>query len=104
MRLYQNTRPSHGVAYRPWVDRVKELLDENDLELPSNKELIDCYWKDLSYEEVLYKVQFKTVKNVYMELFVKHGYGEFRTHFQTSEQAKEFFKRFPELRKELDRL
>lgn len=104
MRLYVNTRPSHGVSYHPWVDRIRELLEENNLELPPSHELREYYYQDLSYEEVLHKVYFKTVKNVWMELHVKHGYGKYSTHFNTSEQAKEFFKRFPELRKELDKL
>ena len=104
MRLYENTRPSGGVAYSPWVDRIKELLDEYDLELPPKHELRQFYWEDFSYEEVVYKVMFKTARNVWMEVHVTHEYGNFEKSFNTSTQAKEFFKRFPELRKELDRL
>ena len=104
MGLYENTRPSGGVAYHPWVSRIKDLLDIEDLELPPSHELRQYYWDDLSYQEVVNKVKFKTARNVWMELHVSHGYGNFQKSFNTSEQAKEFFKRFPELRKELDRL
>ena len=101
MRNYPNTRPSEGVAYKPWVDRVQELLSEKELKLPEKGELISYYHNDLSYQEVLYKVQFKNTKNVWMELNVKYDKGLFNMRFQTSEQAKDFFKKFPELREEL---
>lgn len=103
MNHYANSRPSHGVAFKPWADRVKELLDEHEIELPKKHELIQCYHSNFSYEEVLQKEQFKNFKNVWMELNVLHKQGTFRTRFNTTEQAKEFFRKFPELRKELDR-
>jgi len=101
---FENTRPSEGVAYHPWVDRIRELLDEEGLSLPPNHELRQHYWADLSYSEVVNKVKFKDVRNVWMELHVRHDHGKFEEAFNTSEQAKAFFKRFPELRKELDKL
>lgn len=104
MRLYENVRPSHGVAYKPWVDRIRELLEEKSLELPPSHELRQHYWDDLSYEEVLFKEQFKTMKSIWMELHVRHQGGEFSESFKTANQAKDFFKRFPELRQELDRM
>lgn len=104
MKLYENTRPSQGVAYHPWVSRIKELLDEQKLDLPPTPELRQFYWDDLSYEEVVNKVKFKALRNVWMELHVSHAYGKFEQSFNTSEQAKAFFKRFPELRKQLDDL
>jgi hypothetical protein len=103
MKLYANSRPSHGVAFKPWVDRVRELLEENNIDFPSRHELGDYYHNDLSYEEVLRKEQFKHFQNVWMELNVKHKKGLFNIHFNTTEQARDFFKKFPELRKELDR-
>jgi len=104
MRLYDNTRPSHGVAFKPWADRVKELLDEKELEMPEKDDLISYYQNDLSYEEVSLKVQFKTTRTIRMDLYVRHNYGEFTQSFHVSEQAKDFFKKFPELRKRLDKL
>ncbi len=104
MRYYANSRPSHGVAFSPWASRVSELLEEHGLELPPKQDLVNYYHLNLSYEEVLNKMQFKILKNVTMELQVIHETGTFKTHFNTSEQAKEFFKKFPELRKALDEI
>ena len=104
MRLYENVRPSSGVAFKPWADRVKELLDEKDLKMPSKEELINYYHLDLSYQEVSMKVEFKTTRTVRMDLFVNHAYGSYTTSFHLSHQAKDFFKKFPELRKKLDEL
>ncbi|MEP1035099.1 hypothetical protein [Ekhidna sp.] len=104
MRLYENTRPSQGVSYRPWAERVKELLDEHDLEMPPNHYLHSYYHQNFSYEEVLFKQQFKTRKNVWMEVHVRHENGKYSNTFNTSDQAKEFFKRFPELREDLNSL
>lgn len=103
MKYYANSRPSHGVAFKPWAERVKELLDEHEVKFPSTSELAQYYHADLSYEEVLFKEQFKTFKNVWLELNVRHERGTFNTHFNTSEQARDFFKKFPELKKELER-
>ncbi len=103
MRYYANSKPSHGVAFKPWADRVKELLDEHEIALPQKHELIKYYHDNLSYEDVLRKEQFKNFKTVWMEVNVKHEQGTYNTRFNTSEQAREFFKKFPELRKELER-
>ncbi|MEQ9403755.1 MAG: hypothetical protein RIM99_09235 [Cyclobacteriaceae bacterium] len=104
MRFYQNTRPSQGVAFKPWADRIKELFEEQELEMPEKRELVSYYHANLSYEEVLNKIQFRHTKNVWMELNVKHKYGLFNIHFSTSTQAREFFKKFPELREELEKI
>ena len=103
MRYYANSKPSHGVAFKPWVDRIKELLDEHEIALPKKHELIRYYHDNLSYEDVLRKEQFKNFKTIWMEVNVKHEQGTYNARFNTSEQAKEFFKKFPELRKELER-
>ncbi len=102
MKDYVNSRPSHGVAFKPWADRILELLKEHELEMPKKHNLIAYYHADLSYEEVLHKVQFGKTKNVWMELNVKHEQGLFNKRFNTSEQAKEFFKKFPEIRVKLE--
>lgn len=103
MKYYANSRPSHGVAFKPWADRVKELLDENEIDLPAKNELVKYYHENFSYDEVLRKEQFKKFKTVWLEVNVKHEQGTYNTRFNTSAQAKEFFKKFPELRAELDR-
>ena len=79
MRLYENTRPSQGVSYRPWAERVKELLDEHDLDMPPSHELHSYYHQNFSYEEVLFKQQFKTRRNVWMEVHVTHGHLSLRS-------------------------
>ncbi len=104
MRYYANSKPSHGVAFKPWTDRVKELLDEHELIFPKKNELIKYYHDNLSYEDVLRKEQFKNFKTVWMEVHVKHEQGTYNMRFNTSEQAKEFFRKFPELKEELSRI
>lgn len=99
---YTNSRKSHSVAFQPWANRVKELFDEKKMPLPERLELIDMYHNDLSYEEVLYKEQFKTRKNFWMIINVRSEHGVFEKTFRNSNQLKEFFRKFPELRKDLD--
>lgn len=99
---YMSSSRREGVSYRPWAERVRELHEERDLEMPSKNEMADMYHKDFTYEEVLLKsCTIKEVRSVYMEVHVKHSKGEFSKSFRTDLQAKEFFEKFPELRNEL---
>ncbi|MEP0987355.1 hypothetical protein [Ekhidna sp.] len=98
---YINSNRQGGVSYRPWAERVKELLDEHELSLPERTQMHEMYNENFTYEEVLLKVQIRTLKYVVMRFYVKHGQGEYEATFKTDQQAKDFFKKFPELRKEL---
>ncbi|WP_425392140.1 hypothetical protein [Ekhidna sp.] len=98
---YINSNRQGGVSYRPWAERVKELLDEHELPLPERHEMHEMYNNNFTYEEVLLKVQVRSLKSIFMRLHLVHSQGEFQTTFKTDQQAKDFFKKFPELRKEL---
>lgn len=97
-------RPSDGLAFNVWVDDIEKLLEESGLAHPSMHEYRRFYNINLSVEEVVNKVQFKKVRSAWMQLHVRYEGGDYTTTFNTSAQAKEYFKKFPELREKLDEL
>jgi hypothetical protein len=97
-----NNSRRQGVSYRPWAEHVIDLLKEHNVDIPEKEYFHEWYNADFNYQEALLKCQIRQLKRVWMEIHVKHGSGEFSTSFRTSENARVFFKKFPELRKELD--
>lgn len=96
------SRKSEGIHEEEWMNRVKEQYAERQLLFPiENKHLKYLFEHDYSIEEALLKDLTKGHVYAFMELHVKHELGEYKTTFRTDNQAKEFFKKFPEIRKEL---
>ena len=98
-----NSRPSHGVDFRNWVQIIQELFEDKELTLPPKYELERYFRQDLSYEEVINKELFKNNRNVWMECHVMYQGGSFMKRFNNSEQAKDFFRTYPELRDDLEK-
>jgi hypothetical protein len=98
-----NGRPSHGVDFRNWVQIIQELFENRELTLPPKYELERYFREDFSYEEVINKELFKNHRNVWMECHVLYQDGHFVQHFNTSAQAKDFFRKYPEVRDELEK-
>lgn len=98
-----NSRPSDGVNYKYWVEIIGQLLNDQSLELPPKHELDRWFREDFSYEEVVQKELFKKTQNVWMECHVKHEFGKFNIRFNTTEQAKDFFRKYPEIREKMEK-
>lgn len=95
---FTNTRPSQGVAYVAWAGRIKELLDELELELPTKEEFLAYYRDNFSYQEVLNKQLWKSRSNQWLVLHIKHKQGTSEMTLNNSELAKDFFKKYPEIK------
>ncbi len=95
-------RKSHGIHRDEWIKRVETLYAERQTLFPLEyKQLKFLFDQDYSIEEALLKDLTKGHMYAFMELHIKHELGEYRTTFKTDNDAKEFFKKFPEIRKEL---
>jgi len=95
-------RKSQGIHEEEWMRLVEERFNDRQMLFPLEyKQLKHLYDQDYSIEEVLLKDLAKGHMHAFMELHVKHEMGEYKTTFRTDNQAKEFFKKFPEIRKEL---
>lgn len=97
-----NRSRSEGVSYRPWAQRVIELCEGEDISPPETLELSRLYNDNFTYEEAMLFSRFKTASTVFMELHVRDNKGHYSTSFHNSIAAKEFFQKFPRLRKMLD--
>lgn len=96
------TRKSHGIHEEEWIRRVEEVYNERKTLFPLEpKQLKRLFELDYSIEEALLKDLTKGHMYAFMELHVKHEMGEYKTTFRTENDAKEFFRKFPEIRKEL---
>lgn len=93
-----NTRPSQGVAYVAWAVRIKEMLDELELDLPTKEEFRAYYRDNFSYQEVLNKQLWKSRTNQWIVLHIKHKQGTSEIFLNNSELAKNFFKKYPEIK------
>lgn len=98
-----NSKPSSGVSFRNWVSRIQELCEDQDLELPSKHLLQRFYREDFAYLDVVNDALFKERTNTWMELHVRHPKGVFDVRFNTTAQAKDFFRKHPYLRDDLDK-
>lgn len=97
------SRKSHGIHEEEWIRSVEELYDERQTLFPlESRQLKYLFDQDYSVEEALLKDLTKGHLYAFMELHVKHEMGEYKTTFRSGEDAKEFFRKFPEIRKELD--
>lgn len=95
-------RKGEGIHEDEWMQRVQERYDERQRLFPLEpKQLKRLYDENYSIEEALLKDLAKGHIRAYMELHVMHELGEYKTTFWTDNDAKEFFKKFPEIRKEL---
>lgn len=95
-------RKSHGMYEKEWIKCVEECYNERQTLFPIDpKQLKRLYDQDYSIEEVLLKDLTKGHLYAFMELHVKHQLGEYRTTFRSENEAKEFFRKFPEIRQEL---
>ena len=96
------TRKSEGLEEKVWMNAVSKLYKERQTLFPIDyKPLKKLFDQDYSIEEALLKDLTKGHLHAFMELHVKHELGEYSTTFRTDNQAKEFFQKFPEIRKEL---
>ncbi|WP_424961013.1 hypothetical protein [Ekhidna sp.] len=96
------TRKSEGLNEEEWMRRVTKLYNERQTLFPIAYEpLKRLYDQDYSIEEALLKDLTKGHMYAFMELHIKHELGEYTTTFRTDEQAKQFFQKFPEIRREL---
>lgn len=96
------TRKSEGLDEKAWMQEVTRLYEERQTLFSIDyKPLKRLYDQDYSIEEALLKDLTKGHLYAFMELHIKHELGEYCTTFRTDEQAKAFFQKFPEVRKEL---
>lgn len=96
------SRKSQGIHEEEWMNRVEEMYNERQTLFPLEaKQLKRLFDMDYSIEEALLKDLAKGHMHAFMELHVKHELGEYKTTFRTDNDAKEFFRKFPEIRKEL---
>lgn len=96
---FTNTRPSQGVSYVEWARRIKELLEENGLALPTSGEFQTYFRDNFSYQEVVNKQLWKLKSNQWIVLYIKHKHGTSEIPLNTSEVAKDFFRKYPEIKK-----
>lgn len=95
-------RKSQGIHQDEWIKRVEELYGERQTLFPLEyKQLKRLFDQDYGIEEALLKDLTKGHMYAFMELHVKHELGEYSTTFRTDTDAKDFFKKFPEIRQEL---
>jgi HEPN domain-containing protein len=92
------SRRTLGIAYRPWEQSLLHSLKKRDIDVPDVKDLHQYYHDDFSVDEAVLKIQIRQVKDVWMELHYNIGYLEELFRFYTEDHAKDFFKKFPELR------
>ena len=95
-------RKSEGIEEEQWMQRVVASYGERQTLFPLEpKQLKKLFEEDYSIEEALLKDLTQRPVHAYMELHVRHELGKYSTTFRTDHQAKAFFKKFPEIRKEL---
>ncbi|NQZ79021.1 MAG: hypothetical protein HRT61_23330 [Ekhidna sp.] len=87
-----------GIKFKYWADRVIDLCNGIEIEPPTHQELDKLYRKNFYYSEGLLYAQFKSTKRIWLQLNVKHQSGTHTENFNSSEEAREFFKKFPNLR------
>lgn len=96
------SRKSQGLDESEWIKCVQESYNERNMLFPLEaKQLKRLYEQDYSIEEAMLKGLTNGQIYALMELCIKHELGEYRTIFRTDHEAKEFFRKFPEIRKEL---
>ncbi|WP_420578297.1 hypothetical protein [Ekhidna sp.] len=96
------SRKSEGINEEEWIKRVEEHYVQRQTLFPLEyKQLKRLFDQDYSIEEALLKDLTKRHMYAFMELHVKHELGAYSTTFRTDNEAREFFKKFPEIRKEL---
>lgn len=96
------TRKSEGLDEKDWMQEVTRMYEERQTLFPIDyKPLKMLYDRDYSIEEALLKDLTKGHLHAFMELHIKHELGEYTATFRTDDQAKAFFQKFPEIRKEL---
>ncbi len=96
------SRKSEGIHEKEWIKRVEELSVERQTLFPLEyKQLKQLFDQNYSIEEALLKDLTKGHMYAFMELHVKHELGQYSTTFRSESDAREFFKKFPEIRKEL---
>lgn len=96
------SRKSEGINEKEWIKRVEELSAERQTLFPLEyKQLKRLFDQNYSIEEALLKDLAKGHIYAFMELHVKHELGEYSTTFRSENEARDFFRKFPEIRKEL---
>ena len=96
------SRKSEGIHEKEWIKRVEELSAERQTLFPLEyKQLKRLFDQNYSIEEALLKDLAKGHIYAFMELHVKHELGEYSTTFRSENEARDFFRKFPEIRKEL---
>ncbi|MEO9483909.1 MAG: hypothetical protein ABJG47_10705 [Ekhidna sp.] len=96
------SRKSEGLDLDVWINKVTETYDQHSSLFPLEpKALMQLYQQDYSVEEAVLKFRSKGRFYTYMELHVHHEHGRYSTTFRTEDQAREFFSKFPEIRKGL---
>ena len=103
MKYTYNRCRKEGVYFKPWAERVIEMCEGENVTPPEHLELDKLYRENFYYEEALLFAKFKSTKLVWLELHVKSDNGVHIEDFRSSDQAREFFRKFPKIREYLEK-